>query len=78
VVPVIEPSNKSNDISDVSSDFPFNTTEDNRLTSGQGKNSSMNEDTDIAGIFGDTVPVPMQVPGRSYDPDLKPWYYMET
>jgi tyrosyl-DNA phosphodiesterase len=35
------------------------------------------ENTDIAVTFGDTVPVPMQVPSRSYGPDLKPWYYME-
>lgn len=31
------------------------------------------------GIFKDTIPVPMVLPGRKYaDGGLKPWYFMES
>ncbi|KAM5479522.1 hypothetical protein MaudMau93_007829 [Microsporum audouinii] len=39
--------------------------------------SSIGEGEDLAGVFGDIVPVPMQQPGREYAPGEQPWFYLE-
>lgn len=30
---------------------------------------------DLTSVFGTMIPVPMQVPGRLYEPDEEPWFF---
>lgn len=39
--------------------------------------NNTSDDIDIAQIFGDTVPVPMKVPGRAFGSTDRPWFYNE-
>jgi len=75
LVPIVKPLDKENGGENVSySTLPAPIVNEIPRKSREG----VGEDIDIAVTFGDTVPIPMQVPGRSYGPDLKPWYYMEN
>ena len=80
LVPIVKPLNKENGGENVSfSTLPAPIVNEMPRKSREAvADDQIREDTDIALIFGDTVPIPMQVPSRSYGLDLKPWYYMEN
>ncbi|KAL1964231.1 hypothetical protein VTN77DRAFT_7189 [Rasamsonia byssochlamydoides] len=50
---------------------------DSKIDDKERKNRDKAMDMDIEDVFGDTVPVPMRVPARPYEADLKPWFYLE-
>ncbi|PWY80966.1 phospholipase D/nuclease [Aspergillus sclerotioniger CBS 115572] len=60
---------------------PQNEHKGSETTKGKGKapaSSALSDDgANLVSVFGDTVPVPMQVPGERYQNGQKPWFFME-
>ena len=75
MLPVYEPSDEDGDGRTKSNALNLSSSFNARNTIRPSKSTS--DDIDIAKIFQGIVPVPMEVPGPSYGPEDRPWFYSE-
>ncbi|XRM44679.1 hypothetical protein ABZX51_007794 [Aspergillus tubingensis] len=81
IVPVIEDKTDTSEVKDkMSEDRDKGKGKASESTSSSSTSSPNVDDdgTNLPAVFGDTVPVPMRVPGARYSGGKKPWFFAES